>query len=89
MVTSGLVDNPAVSQYRLASHLSVALIIFAGLVWTAANLRFGRARLPGGIIWPRSGWSAKFWQGAFVAGMDAGLLYNEYPLMGDGLIPYE
>ena len=90
MVTSGLVDNPAVSQYRLASHLSVALIIFAGLVWTAANLRFGRARLPGGHNLATLGLiGLTILAGAFVAGMDAGLLYNEYPLMGDGLIPYE
>ena len=90
MVTSGLVDDPTVSQYRLASHLSVALIIFSGLVWTAANLAYGRTS------WPN--WSnlvtllllaITILAGAFVAGMDAGLLYNEYPLMGDRLVPYE
>ena len=42
MVTSGLVDNPAVSQYRLATHLSMALLILVILLWTALNLRFGR-----------------------------------------------
>ena len=90
MVTSGLVDNPAVSQYRLASHLGVALIIFSGLIWTAANLHFGRAGWPAGhnlaaLILV----AITIIAGAFVAGMDAGLLYNEYPLMGDGLVPYE
>ena len=90
MVTSGLVDDPTVSQYRLASHLSVALVIFSGLVWTAANLAYGRTSWPNGhnlatllLV------AVTILAGAFVAGMDAGLLYNEYPLMGDGLVPYE
>ena len=90
MVTSGLVDNPAVSQYRLATHLSMALLILVLLLWTALNLRFGRSKRPSGhaamtllLV------ALTIVAGAFVAGMDAGLLYNEYPLMGDGLIPVE
>ena len=90
MVTSGLVDNPAVSQYRLATHLSMALLILVLLLWTALNLRFGRSKRPSGhaamtllLV------ALTIVAGAFVAGMDAGLLYNEYPLMGDGLVPIE
>ena len=90
MVTSGLVDNPAVSQYRLAIHLSMALFILLLLLWTALNLRFGRSKRPSGraattllLI------ALTIVAGAFVAGMDAGLLYNEYPFMGDGLVPVE
>ena len=90
MVTSGLVDNPAVSQYRLATHLSMALLILVLLLWTALNLRFGRSKRPSGhaamtllLV------ALTIVAGAFVAGMDAGLLYNEYPLMGDGLVPVE
>ena len=90
MVTSGLVDNPAVSQYRLATHLSMALLILVLLLWTALNLRFGRSKRPSGhaamtllLV------ALTIIAGAFVAGMDAGLLYNEYPLMGDGLVPVE
>jgi len=90
MVASGLVDNPAVSQYRLATHLSIALLILVLLLWTALNLRFGRSKWPTGhaavtllLI------ALTIVAGAFVAGMDAGLLYNEYPLMGDGLVPIE
>ena len=90
MVTSGMVDNPAVSQYRLAIHLSMALLILLLLLWTALNLRFGRSKRPSGhaaatllLV------SLTIIAGAFVAGMDAGLLYNEYPLMGDGLVPVE
>ena len=90
MVTSGLVDNPAVSQYRLATHLSMALFILVLLLWTALNLRFGRSKRPSGhaamtllLV------ALTIIAGGFVAGMDAGLLYNEYPLMGDGLVPVE
>ena len=90
MVTSGLIDNPAVSQYRLATHLSMALLLLVLLLWTALNLRFGRSKRPSGhaaatllLV------SMTIVAGAFVAGMDAGLLYNEYPLMGDGLVPVE
>ena len=90
MVTSGLVDNPAVSQYRLAIHLSMALIILLLLLWTALNLRFGRSKRPSGRAAATLLLVAlTIIAGAFVAGMDAGLLYNEYPLMGDGLVPVE
>ncbi len=90
MVTSGLVDNPAVSQYRLAIHLSIALLILLLLLWTALNLRFGRSKRPsGGAAATLLLVSLTIIAGAFVAGMDAGLLYNEYPLMGDGLVPVE
>ena len=90
MVTSGLVDNPAVSQYRLAIHLSMALLILLLLLWTALNLRFGRSKRPTGRAAATLLLVAlTIIAGAFVAGMDAGLLYNEYPLMGDGLVPVE
>ena len=90
MVTSGLVDNPAVSQYRLAIHLSMALLILLLLLWTALNLRFGRSKRPSGRAAAALLLVAlTIIAGAFVAGMDAGLLYNEYPLMGDGLVPVE
>ena len=90
MVTSGLVDNPAVSQYRLAIHLSMALLILLLLLWTALNLRFGRSKRPSGRAAATLLLVAlTIIAGAFVAGMDAGLLYNEYPLMGDGLVPVE
>lgn len=90
MVVSGLVDNPAVSQYRLATHLCMALLIFLLLLWTGLNLRYGKARLPGGFE------AISFMllaitiiAGAFVAGLDGGLVYNEYPLMGEGFVPVE
>ena len=45
MVKSGLTEQASVSQYRLASHLAVALVIFSVLIWTAFDLRDGRAKM--------------------------------------------
>lgn len=90
MVKSGLVQDPTVSQYRLATHLSMALFIYGLLLWTGFNLFYGKATRPSGHLIGVIGIvSATIVAGAFVAGMDAGLLYNEYPLMGDGLVPIE
>ncbi|MCE2516503.1 MAG: COX15/CtaA family protein [Alphaproteobacteria bacterium] len=90
MVKSGLVDDPAVSQYRLATHLSTALIILGLLVWTALDLKDGKATAPRGHAAGIIGLlGITIIAGAFVAGMDAGKLYNEYPLMGDGFVPIE
>lgn len=89
MVSSGLVDEPRVSQYRLAAHLSLALIIFAAMFWLALRLRWPHSA-------PRGGTAFEFVlgflaitivSGAFVAGLKAGYIYNTFPLMGDSLIP--
>ena len=90
MVKSGLVADPTVSQYRLATHLGMALFIYGLLLWTGFNLVYGKAARPSGHIMGVIGLVAvTIIAGAFVAGMDAGLLYNEYPLMGEGLVPIE
>lgn len=90
MVKSGLSEQASVSQYRLAAHLSIALVIFSLLIWTALDLYHCRSTLPNGhgtisvvLI------AITILAGALVAGMDAGLLYNEYPFMGSGLLPAE
>ena len=90
MVVSGLVNEPTVSQYRLAAHLSLALGIFTYLMWLAHSLYAGKSKFKFGA--PAFIYVLIFVTiiaGAFVAGMDAGLLYNHYPLMGDGFIPVE
>ncbi len=93
MVKSGLVNEPAVSQYRLAAHLGLAFVIFGLLFWYAvACLTHRPARTGSG--WARTGslyiiFAAAvtiIW-GAFVAGLDAGLAYNTFPLMGGQVIP--
>jgi len=100
MVASGLVDNPAVSHYRLAAHLGLAIILGSLLYWIALTLlrrdgtlvmrpiestpslrrhgRFALLFIAITIIW-----------GAFTAGLDAGLIYNEWPLMGGTFVPGE
>ena len=90
MVKSGLTADATVSQYRLAAHLGMALVIFALLLWTAFDIRYGRAGFPGGHAGGTLLLVAlTILAGALVAGMDAGLLYNHYPMMGEGLVPVE
>lgn len=91
MVQSGLVDRPSVSHYRLSAHLGVALLIFSLLIWNALSIR-GIKKNPSPQLythaWVTLGFMILtiFW-GAYTAGLDAGLVYNEFPLMGDGIVP--
>ena len=88
MVKSGLVNDPTVSQYRLAVHLSNALLILFLLLWTVLEFRNGPSKIK--LDFSLLVFCFLFITiiaGAFVAGMDAGLMYNEYPLMGYRLIP--
>ena len=92
MVQSGLVDEPEVSQYRLAAHFMLAMAIFSLLVWTALDLLSGRGAgdgpLAGRLAWGLLGLTVlQLTLGAFVAGMKAGLVYNSWPLMGSGILP--
>lgn len=89
MVKSGLVDRPDVSHYRLAAHLITAFMTFAYSLWLALDLIYPIKKEIGigvrnllrvtyvflivQIIW-----------GAFVAGLDAGLIHNHWPLMSEG-----
>lgn len=98
MVSSGLVDRPDVSQYRLAAHLCVAFIIYTFLVFIGWNL-FGRSANEKKLIKHKEDFSYRnlvfsyflllitIISGAFVAGTDAGLVYNSFPLMGQNLFP--
>ena len=96
MVKSGLVDRPDVSQYRLTAHFSAALVILGYMLWVALDL-LSPERHP---TWEGSGrppWGfAKLLavlvfvtalSGGFVAGLDAGLTYNTFPLMDGDLVP--
>jgi cytochrome c oxidase assembly protein subunit 15 len=88
MVTSGFVDRTDVSQYRLATHLGIAFVILGYLLYVALKLLKPRAAAPAGaMVWrrPALGFLAltgvTVLAGALVAGMDAGLTYNTWPLM--------
>lgn len=92
MVKSGLVDDPRVSQYRLTAHLVAAIAIYGYMLWIALSL-----------LHPRRSFSTHPWfgrtvalgvlvlvtviSGGFVAGLDAGLLYNTFPMMGNYWVP--
>jgi cytochrome c oxidase assembly protein subunit 15 len=92
MVMSGLVDNPAVSQYRLVAHLAAAFLIYAYMFWVALSLIF-----PTDSDTPHP-WYRKTLalstlitvtviSGGFVAGLKAGKIYNTFPMMGDYWAP--
>jgi heme a synthase len=94
MVRSGLADRVDVSQYRLALHLGLAILIFGTLVWTALSLgdrATEKARASGGGTAVASLIAVLVFVqivlGALVAGLKAGLAYNTWPLMDGRLIP--
>lgn len=102
MVKSGLeekpesYDIPRVSQYRLSAHLGSALLLYCASLWTGLTLlqvpqkmvetkhllllrRFAKGT--GALVFLTA------LSGAFVAGLDAGLVYNSFPKMGERWIP--
>ena len=90
MVKSGLNEIATVSQYRLSVHLSMAFIILGISFWTALDLFEGPPKnLKSYDIIPLLFISLTIIAGTFVSGMDAGLVYNTFPYMGDGIIPIE
>ncbi len=98
MVASGLVDRPSVSHYRLAAHLSLAVVLYAWIVWLIARMS-GTADGSGAPAAGAGGGggllalavygaiAATVVYGAFVAGLDAGKIHNTFPLMGGALVP--
>jgi heme a synthase len=97
MVKSGLVDDPRVSQYRLAAHLGMAFLIYAAMLWTALGLltpeRISpdphRRRLHQYAIALSVLIFVMVLSGALVAGIHAGRAYNTFPLMNGHLVPPE
>lgn len=93
MVSSGLSQRVDVSQYRLAAHLGAASLLFIALIWVA---RRTIARTGGGQV--SANWRlavaglgvlvfVQLLAGAFVAGLDAGMAYNTWPLMDGAIVP--
>jgi cytochrome c oxidase assembly protein subunit 15 len=94
MVKSGLVDNPHVSQYRLAAHLGLAILIYAYMFHVALGLWLGERRsasTPGGlrhaVVLLAGLVFITILSGGFVAGLKAGFAYNTFPLMDGHWIP--
>ncbi|MGN6621174.1 MAG: COX15/CtaA family protein [Sphingomonas sp.] len=94
MVSSGLSVRTDVSHIRLAVHLVTALVILAGIVWTAMDLR-ARAANPlarPARLAPLGALAlllllAQITLGALTAGLRAGYAFASWPLMGDSLFP--
>jgi cytochrome c oxidase assembly protein subunit 15 len=93
MVKSGLVDRPDVSQYRLVAHFGAGLALYGFALWTALEVltlpvdrRPQHPKTPAAIGLASLVFVTAL-SGGFVAGLDAGLVYNEFPLMGGRLIP--
>ncbi len=94
MVKSGLVNDITVSHYRLSIHLSTAILIISSIFWLIKNINsnnnikfftFETKNLPFQFFI-----ILIFFQiivGAFVSGLDAGKIYQTWPLMGDSYIP--
>jgi heme a synthase len=92
MVASGLSQRVEVSQYRLATHLVLALLIFAGVVWTLRRLTdrpplaaSSRQKITSVALVVLT--FVQLYLGALVAGLRAGRVYNTWPDIDGGLIP--
>ncbi len=89
MVKSGLVDNPDVSHFRLSLHLTFAFLTFAYTLWVALDLIYPERNE---ALLPLRKWARialvflliQIVYGGFVAGLNAGLIHNHWPLMSDG-----
>ncbi|MEY2692197.1 MAG: hypothetical protein RIT03_587 [Bacteroidota bacterium] len=89
MVKSGLVDNPDVSHFRLSLHLTFAFLTFAYTLWVALDLLFperktGQLQLRNLARIALVFVLIQIIYGGFVAGLNAGLIHNHWPLMSDG-----
>ncbi|WP_330998141.1 COX15/CtaA family protein [Devosia faecipullorum] len=93
MVSSGLSELTSVSQYRLAAHLSAACFLLVALIYVARSLTPGRVLGNVTGFHLATGWVLvvgivlQIGAGAFVAGLDAGMGYQTWPLMDGAIIP--
>jgi len=91
MVSSGLVDRVDVSHFRLSIHLLIAFLILSLILWNYLKLKdiyFPIKKM--NFLIPVIFLILMFCQisiGAFVSGMDAGKIYNTWPLMGSSYFP--
>jgi cytochrome c oxidase assembly protein subunit 15 len=91
MVKSGLVNNPDVSHFRLATHLITAFLTFSYTFWVALSLIYPNKSHQNKILYKLSFLLMivvviQIIYGAFVAGLDAGKVYNTWPKMNNDWI---
>ena len=99
MVKSGLVDKPDVSHYRLSIHLIMAFIIYGYLLFLTFSIYDLKNNKKKIIIKNKNFFITNViliclilvtvFSGGMVAGLNAGLVYNTFPLMGDTFIPFD
>jgi cytochrome c oxidase assembly protein subunit 15 len=96
MVASGFAERTDVSQYRLVAHLAFALAIYGYVFWIALALLYpasvrqtetGVRGLRGALAIVTVLIAVTVASGGFVAGLDAGFIYNSFPLMDGRLVP--
>ncbi|HVX75733.1 MAG TPA: COX15/CtaA family protein [Bradyrhizobium sp.] len=92
MVASGLTKRVEVSQYRLATHLVLALLIYAAIVWTVRKLSdrpslLATTRLKATSVVLLVLTFVQIYLGALVAGLRAGRIYNTWPAIDGSFIP--
>ena len=91
MVSSGLVDRVDVSHYRLSLHLFTAFIILSVIFWKILQIKnIQKTEISIKLYLVKFFLLLLFLQliiGAFVSGMDAGNVYNTWPLMGTSYFP--
>ena len=91
MVSSGLVDRTDVSHFRLSLHLIIAFLIISLILWNYLKLN-NKYIIKNNLKYhfPLIFLFLLYLQiviGAFVSGMDAGQIYNTWPLMGSNYFP--
>ena len=91
MVSSGLVDRVDVSHFRLSIHLLIAFLILSLIFWNYLKTKIiNKNTVKISTFLPLIFLILVFIQivvGAFVSGMDAGKIYNSWPLMGNTYFP--
>ena len=94
MVKSGLVDNVSVSHYKLSLHLFLAMIIISAIFWLILNVKnkknknffdISKKTFPFFFLFILI--LIQIVLGAFVSGLDAGRIYQTWPLMGTSYVP--
>ena len=94
MVQSGLTNDVTVSHYRLSLHLVTAIIIISILFWQILNFRSNKIKVFLSFSFQNFPFIflvllilLQIIIGAFVSGLDAGRIYQTWPLMGDNFFP--
>ena len=94
MVLSGLVNDITVSHYRLSIHLVTAILIISIIFWLIKNILSGQNK--SFFKFSKNNFPFQLFIflffiqiiiGAFVSGLDAGRIYQTWPMMGSSYLP--